>query len=163
MNIIEKSESPYASPIVLVKKPDGTVRFCVDFRKLNRVTVFDPEPIPNPDELMTKLSRAKYFSKVDLSKGYWQIPVLESDRPKTAFITSHGLYQFKVLPFGMVNAPAIFSRMMRKLLDGLGNVINYIDDILVYSKTCDGGFFTRDESTKMTSIGCILRNLKKKK
>lgn len=135
MGVIEKSESPYASPIVLVRKPDGSVRFCVDFRKLNRITVFDPEPIPNPENLMTRLAKAKYFTKIDLTKGYWQIPVLESDRPKTAFITSHGLFQFKVLPFGLVNAPAVFSRMMRKLLKGLHNVVNYIDDILIFTPT----------------------------
>ncbi|PIK63031.1 hypothetical protein BSL78_00038 [Apostichopus japonicus] len=135
MDVIEKSESPYASPIVLVRKPDGTNRFCVDFRKLNKITVFDPEPIPNPDELMTKLATAKYFTKIDLSKGYWQIPVQISDRPKTAFITSHGLFQFKVLPFGLVNAPAIFTRMMRKLLEGQANVVNYIDDVLVYTES----------------------------
>ncbi|PIK59722.1 hypothetical protein BSL78_03385 [Apostichopus japonicus] len=106
-----------------------------DFRKLNKITVFDPEPIPNPDELMTKLATAKYFTKIDLSKGYWQIPVQISDRPKTAFITSHGLFQFKVLPFGLVNAPAIFTRMMRKLLEGQANVVNYIDDVLVYTES----------------------------
>lgn len=72
MGVIEKSDSPYASPIVLVRKPDGSVRFCVDFRKLNRITVFDPEPIPNPENLMARLAKAKYFTKIDLTKGYWQ-------------------------------------------------------------------------------------------
>ena len=140
MDIIEKSESHYASPIVLVKKPDGSNRFCVDFRRLNQVTVFDPEPIPVPENLLSKLGIATYFTKIDLTKGYWQIPMLESDKPKTAFITCHGLYQFKVLPFGMVNAQAAFTRMMRKLLEGQSNVVNYVDDVLVYTQTWDDHF-----------------------
>ncbi|KAJ8044259.1 hypothetical protein HOLleu_11669 [Holothuria leucospilota] len=152
MEVIEKSESPYASPIVLVRKPDGSNRFCVDFRKLNKITVFDPEPIPNPDELMRKLANSMYFTKIDLSKGYWQIPVQKDDRPKTAFITSHGLYQFKVLPFGLVNAPAAFTRMMRKLLEGELNVINYIDDILIHTESWE------EHLSTLESIFLRLRN-----
>ncbi|XP_038054655.1 uncharacterized protein LOC119726874 [Patiria miniata] len=129
MRVIEKSTSPYASPIVLVPKSDGSLRFCIDYRKLNSVTIFDPEPIPNIEDLFSKISKGTWFTKLDLSKGYWQIPIKESDRDKTAFITSEGgLFQFTVLPFGMVNAPAVFTRMMRLLLEGFDNVINYIDD-----------------------------------
>ncbi|XP_072166477.1 uncharacterized protein [Diadema setosum] len=135
MGVIEKSRSKYASPIVLVKRKDGSNRFCVDYRKLNAITVFDPEPIPIADTLLAKLSRGKYFSKFDLSKGYWQIPMAESDKEKTAFVTAEGLFHFTVLPFGMVNAPATFSRLMREVLFGLDNVVNYIDDILVFSET----------------------------
>ncbi|XP_022095014.1 uncharacterized protein LOC110981615 [Acanthaster planci] len=135
LGVIERSESSYASPIVLVRKPDGTNRFCIDFRKLNAVTVFDPEPIPNAESLMAQLGQGRYFSKLDLSKGYWQIPIADEDKQKTAFVTAEGLYHFKVLPFGMVNAPAVFSRMMRKLLSGLDHVINYIDDILIFTET----------------------------
>ena len=135
LGVIEHSNSAYASPIVLVRKPDGTNRFCIDYRKLNTITVFDPEPIPNAEDLMARLGKGKIFSKLDLSKGYWQVPIAEADREKTAFVTSEGLYQFKVLPFGMINAPALFSRMMRKLLDGLDQVINYIDDILIFTET----------------------------
>ena len=122
LGVIERLESKYASPIVLVRKKDGSNRFCVDFRKLNRVTVFDPEPIPIADNLMAQVAKAKFFTKMDLTKGYWQIPIAHSDRDKTAFITSEGLYHFTVLPFGMVNAPATFTRMMRKLLDNQPNV-----------------------------------------
>ncbi|XP_038062382.1 uncharacterized protein LOC119732846 [Patiria miniata] len=138
LGVIKSSTSPYAAPIVLVHKKDGSNRFCIDFRKLNKVTVFDPEPIPNTDDLMAKLGQGKYFSKIDLSKGYWQIPIAQQDKEKTAFVTSDGLYQFSVLPFGMINAPAAFSRMMRKLLSGLHNVINYIDDILIFSDMTKG-------------------------
>ena len=135
LGVIEVSESKYASPIVLVRKRDGTNRFCVDFRKLNKVTVFDPEPIPNADNLMAQVANAKFFSKLDLTKAYWQIPIVQSDKEKTAFVTLEGLYHFNVLPFGMVNAPATFTRMMRKLLKGQSHVVNFIDDILIYTDT----------------------------
>ncbi|PIK47157.1 hypothetical protein BSL78_15967 [Apostichopus japonicus] len=134
MGIVERSSSPYASPIVLVRKRDGTNRFCVDFRKLNKVTMYDPEPIPNQEELMVKISKGRFFSKLDLTKGYWQIPVAKTDRPKTAFVTHDGLYQFKVMPFGIINASAVFTRMMRRLLEGIPNVVNYIDDVLIYTE-----------------------------
>ena len=135
LGVIEPSNSPFASPIVLVKKPDGSNRFCADFRKVNRVTIFDAEPIPDQEELFTKLSHAKYFSKIDLSKGYWQVPMSEASKELTAFLTPDGLFQFTVMPFGLVNAPATFSRIMRRVLDGLEGTVNYIDDILVYSST----------------------------
>ena len=138
LDVVEPSNSPFASPIVLVKKPDGSNRFCVDFRRLNRVTVFDAEPIPDQEELFSKLSHAKYFTKVDLSKGYWQVPMSETSKQLTAFLTPDGLFQFTVMPFGLVNAPATFSRLMRRALDGLPDTINYIDDILVYSSTWTG-------------------------
>ncbi|XP_041482248.1 uncharacterized protein LOC121429309 [Lytechinus variegatus] len=135
MGVIEKSTSPYASPVVIVKKKDGKNRFCVDYRKINAKTVIDNEPIPNIDQLIADIGDAKYFTKIDLSKGYWQIPVVEEDRGKTAFVTPDGQYEFLVLPFGMVNAPAVFTRMMRKVLDELPHVLHYIDDILIYSSS----------------------------
>ena len=133
LGIIERSDSPYASPIVLVKKRDGSNRFCVDFRKLNKITVFDAEPIPSQEEIFARLANDHYFTKFDLSKGYWQIPVEPNARDKTAFLSPSGLYHFRMMPFGLVNAPATFSRMMRSLLKGLGHVDNYIDDILVHT------------------------------
>ncbi|XP_063971781.1 uncharacterized protein LOC135159725 [Lytechinus pictus] len=145
MGVIEASESPIASPIVLVKKPDGTNRFCVDFRKLNKVTLFDAEPIPDQDELFTKVAHAKYFTKIDLSKGYWQMPMSPESKPLTAFLTPNGLFQFTVMPFGLVNAPASFSRMMRRLLNGLDGAVNYIDDILIYSTTWEQHVATLNE------------------
>ncbi|XP_041355427.1 uncharacterized protein LOC121373051 [Gigantopelta aegis] len=135
MDVIEKTNSAYASPIVLVRKKEGTYRFCTDYRRLNQIVVYDAEPIPNIDELLSKMSGAKFFTKIDLCKEYWQIPVDESSRDATAFITPNGLYRWKVMPFGIVSAPAVFSRMMRTLLKDLGNVRNYIDDILIYTET----------------------------
>ena len=135
MGIIERSDSPYTSPIVLVNKRDGTNRFCVDFRKLNKITVFDAEPIPSQEEIFTRLANDHYFTKLDLSKGYWQIPVHPEAREKTSFVSPSGLYQFRMMPFGLVNAPATFSRMMRSLLHGISQVDNYIDDILIHTST----------------------------
>ena len=133
MGIIEPSKSPYMSPVVLVKKADQSIRFCIDFRNLNKLTVFDAKPIPNPDEIYSKLANCKYFTKIDLSKGYWQTKLTEKSREKTAFGTPDGLYQFKKLPFGLVTAPANFSRMMRLLLKELKGIDNFIDDILEHT------------------------------
>ena len=145
MGVIEQSDAPYASPIVLVRKKDGTQRFCIDFRRLNRITVFDAEPMPDPDEIFAKLANDKYFTKIDLSKGYWQIPLQEAAREKTAFVTPDGLFQFCTMPFGLVNAPATFSRMMRNLLRGMSCVDNFIDDILVHTHTWQEHLDTVDE------------------
>nr|XP_054770418.1 uncharacterized protein LOC129278235 [Lytechinus pictus] len=135
LGVIEPSDSPYAHPIVMVRKPDGSNRFCIDFRRLNKITVFDPEPMPNQQGLFASLAKSKYFSKIDLTKGYWQIPMKESDKAKTAFLTPIGQYQFKYMPFGLVTAGAQFTRMMRIVLKDIPNVVNYIDDILVYTET----------------------------
>ena len=148
MGIIQSSNSPYASPIVLIKKKDGGNRFCIDFRKINKITKFDAEPIPNQEQIFTKLSRDHYFTKLDLSKGYWQIPLQESDKPKTAFLTPNGLYHFNMMPFGLVNAPATFTRMMRSLLQGMQFVDNFIDDILIHTETWPSHIETLKELLK---------------
>ena len=128
--VIEPSTSPYNSPVVLVRKKDGTYRFCIDFCRLNAITKFDTEPMGNQEDLIAKLRGDKYFTKLDLSKGYWQIPVAESSRPMTAFTTSEGSFQFKKLPFGLINSGATFNRVMRKLLKDAVDSDNYVDDIL---------------------------------
>ena len=128
--IIEPSSASYMSPIVVVKKSDGTNRICVDYRKLNKVTVFDPEPMPQMLEIFSGLSGSRYFSKFDFCKGYWQVPMKPDDKDLTTFVGPEGLYRFRVMPFGLVNAPATFSRIMRKLLYGLKNLRNYLDDVL---------------------------------
>ena len=137
MDVIEPSVSPYASPIVLVKKKDGRIRFCVDYRKLNKSVVFDVEPMPDVEYLFAKLGESRVLSKVDLAKGYWQIPIPPEDRPKTAFQTPQGTFQWKVMPFGLCTSGAVFTRMMRKLLLplGCGAIDNFIDDILVATKS----------------------------
>ena len=157
LKVIEPSESPYASPIVLVDKKDGTKRFCIDFRALNRITIFDAEPVSNPDEIFFSLAHDKYFSKFDLTKGYWQVPVHEKARPATAFLTPEGLFQFCTMPFGLVNAPATFSRLMRRVLKDLPCCDNYIDDILIHTQSWDQhlailkGLFERLRSANLTA------------
>uniref|UniRef100_A0A6G5ABV7 Putative tick transposon n=1 Tax=Rhipicephalus microplus TaxID=6941 RepID=A0A6G5ABV7_RHIMP len=137
--VIQPSSSPWSSPVVLVKKKDGTLRFCVDYRKLNNVTKKDVYPLPRVDDSLDKLRRAKYFSSVDLKSGYWQIEVDERDREKTAFVTPDGLYEFKVLPFGLCSAPATFQRMMDTVLADLKwkSYLVYFDDVVVFLETFD--------------------------
>ena len=137
LRIIEPSTAPYASPIVCVNKPDGSVRICIDYRKLNKITVFDPEPMNQMQEIFADLSGSQYLSKFDFCKGYWQIPMWESDKDATTFITHRGLFRFRVMPFGLVNAPATFSRIMRKLLGTLQILRNYLDDVLAHTKGWD--------------------------
>ena len=131
--IIEPSTASYLSPIVVVKKSDGSNRLCVDYRKLNKVTFFDPEPMPQMQEIFSSLTGSQYFSKFDFCKGYWQVPMREIDKDLTTFAGPEGLYRFRVMPFGLVNAPATFSRIMRKLLRGLRNLKNYLDDVLSHT------------------------------
>ena len=138
MGVIRPSTSPYASPTVIVKKPDGSNRICIDYRKLNKISVFDPEPMIKADDLFQKLSGDKYFTKLDLSKGYWQIPVKKEDIHKTAFVTPDGHYEFIKMPFGMVNSGATLVRGMRRLLGDLKGVDSYIDDILIHSESWEG-------------------------
>ena len=96
-----------ASPIVLVKKKDGSTRFCVDFRKVNDVTVKDVHPLPRISDMLEALGSGRYFSTLDAAAGYWQIPLRDEDKGKSAFICSEGLYEFNVMPFGLCNAPLI--------------------------------------------------------
>jgi len=130
IGIIEESTAAYASPVVMVREPDGTKQMSVDNRKLNCVTVFDPELMPTAEEIFAKLSGDRFFSKFDLSKGYWQVPVREKDRDFTTFICHRRLLRFRFMPFGLVNAPATFSRLMRRVLRNSQNTDNYLDDVL---------------------------------
>ena len=135
--IIQPSKSPWASPIVLVEKKNGSIRFCIDYRKLNKETKKDSYPLPRVDDLLDDLADAKWFSTIDLASGYWQVEVSPEDQEKTAFTTPHGLYQFKVMPFGLCNAPSTFQRLMELVLAGLrwDTCLAYLDDIIVFGRT----------------------------
>jgi len=133
LGVVEKSDSPYSLPLLMVKKKDGRNRPVVDFRKLNKITVFDAEPMPSVEDIYGRLSSAQYFSKLDFCKGYWQIPMAYEDHQKTAFSTPIGLYQFIWMPFGLQNAFATYSRMMRRVLEGMQQTDNFVDDVLSFT------------------------------
>jgi Reverse transcriptase (RNA-dependent DNA polymerase) len=134
--IIEHSTSPWSSPVVLVKKKDGTTRFCVDYRRLNQITTKDAFPLPRIDDIYDQLTKAIYFTKFDFKAGYFQVPLDKADRPKTAFSTRDGHFQFKVLPQGLTNGPPTFQRIVNQILgpNRWKHVLAYIDDIIIYSQ-----------------------------
>lgn len=136
-NLIQPSVSPWASPVVLVKKKDGSWRFCVDYRKLNSVTLKDSFPLPLITQTLDSLHGAKYFSTLDLLSGYFQVELDPSAREKTAFVTENNLMEFLVLPFGLTNSPATFQRLMGHVLRGLEyrSALIYLDDVIVFGKT----------------------------
>ncbi|XP_072143700.1 uncharacterized protein [Dermacentor andersoni] len=135
MGVVERSKSPYHAPIVVVKKPDNTIRLCVDFRELNKILIPDCEPIPRIDVVLAFVGQKKFFSKFDFTKGYWQVPMSTESREKTAFSSTSGLYHFIYMPFGIKTAPAVFARLMRSVLGGLANVHHYFDDVVVATDT----------------------------
>ena len=136
MDIIQPSTSPWASPIVLDTKKYGSIRFCVDYRTLNRMVDFDAYPIPRVDAILDKVSSAKYISMIDLTRGYWQIPLEEDSRQKSAFVTEFGLYEFKTMPFGLHGAPATFQRLMNRVLRGPEEFLDaFLNDNAVFSDT----------------------------
>ena len=133
IGIIPESNSAWSSPTVLVKKKDGTTRFCIDYRRLNQVTKVDAYPLPHIEDSLT-LGGARFFCSLDLASGYWQVEMDVADREKTAFVTQGGLYKLTVMPFGLVNAPATFKRLMERVLRGIAwsECLVYLDDILVF-------------------------------
>ena len=162
--IIEESSSPWVSPVVIVPKvnPEGKhtgIRLCIDFKKINSVTKFDAFPLPRMEDLIEQLTSATFLSKLDLTKGYWQIPLTEETKEKTAFQTPFGLFQFTVMPFGMKTAPGSFQKMIQKVLKGTESFASaYIDDIVIRSQTW------RDHLNHVREVLCRLQqaNLKAK-
>ncbi|KAG8174924.1 hypothetical protein JTE90_025987 [Oedothorax gibbosus] len=131
--IIRTSKSPWGSPLHLVTKPDGSMRPCGDYRRLNDVTVPDRYPLPRIEDFHHILKDNKIFSKLDLLKAYYQIPISEEDKQKTAIITPFGLFEFNVMSFGLRNAPATFQRFINEVFMGLDFTFPYLDDILIAS------------------------------
>ena len=136
-NLVRPSNSPWAQPIVMVRKKDGSWRMCVDYRRVNAITRKDSFPLPRIDEALDALSGSRYYCTIDLVKGYHQIPVRPKDVEKTAFVTHDGLFEYVAMPFGLCNAPGTCQRLMYLVLEGLigRECLSYIDDILIYGKT----------------------------
>ena len=136
IGVIEPSCSPFASPVVIVSKPDGKSRFCTDFRRLNSLTIPDGFPMQRIDDLIDKVGQAKFLTKIDLSRGYWQVPMEDSSIPLSAFVTSHGHFQWRYMPFGLRNAPATFQRLVNRVLAGLESFTgSFLDDIIIFSSS----------------------------
>ena len=133
--IVSISSSPWSSPMVIVPKRDGTHRICIDYRKLNKALVKDSYPLPRIEDIFATLGKSKFFSTLDLKSGYHQISIAPEDREKTVFCTRTSLFEFNCMPFGIASAPAIFQRMISKVLHGIDGKypMAYLDDILMYS------------------------------
>ena len=150
--VIEPAQSEWASPVVLVPKPDGTLRFCVDYRRLNAITVRDTYPLPRMDECIDSLGEANVFTTLDCNSGYWQIPVAAKDQDKTTFTCHEATYRYKRMPFGLTNAPATFQRTLDITLSAFKwkSCLVYLDDVIVFS---------RDLKSHFTHVEAILETL----
>ena len=152
--LIEEGNGAFSFPVVLVKKKDNKWRFCVDYRKLNSVTHKDAYPLPRVDDSLDTLGGSKWFSTLDMTSGYWQIPMDEEAKERSAFVTRSGLWQWKVLPFGLTSAPSTFERLMETVFRGLQweTLLVYLDDIIVFSK---------DVNTHLQRLETVFQRLQK--
>lgn len=162
-DVIQPSSSPWASPIVMVRKRCGSLRLCIDYRRLNAVTVKDSFPLPRIEDVLDSLAGCQYFSTLDLATGYYQVPMAESDVQKTAFLTPNGLFEFKRMPMGVCNGPACFQRLMSLVLQGLvgDQCMVYLDDIICFSKDFDDHISSlRSIFTRLADAGLTLKATK---
>ena len=157
---IEPSDSPWASPVVLVTKKDGSTRFCVDYRRLNSLTVKDAYPLPRIDDSLRLLGNQQWFSTMDLASGYWQVAMSPEAKRKAAFVTNEGLFQFRVMPFGLCNAPATFERLMDRVLCGMrwSRCLVYLDDVISFGKSVPEALMRLEEVlTRLSEFGLQLK------
>ena len=159
--IAEPSQSAWSSPVVMIPKTDGSVRFCTDFRKVNQVTVGDSQPIPRISSCIDEIGTAKYLTKIDMLKGYWSVPLTERAKSISAFVTPEGLFQYKVMAFGLRNSGATYQRLINKCLEGIPNAKGYIDDVLLFSSTWLGHVNTIKEVFKRLLDANLTVNLSK--
>ena len=136
---IRPSKAPFGAPVLFQRKQDGSLRMCIDYRALNKVTVKNKYPIPLVADLFDRLTNARWFTKLDLRSGYWQVRIAAGDEPKTTCVTRYGSFEFLVMPFGLTNAPATFCTLMNKIFHPFLDkfVVVYLDDIVVYSETLE--------------------------
>jgi len=159
--MIRPSLSPWASPVVLVPKGEGDYRLCVDYRKVNSVTVADSYPLPRVDDIIDDLGQARYLSKLDLLQGYYQVPLTSRAVPVSSFVTPSGLWEWTVLPFGFRNAPATFQRLMTYITSDLVGVRCYLDDLVVWSETWEDHLIRLRSLFQALSDASLTINLKK--
>lgn len=133
--LAEPSKSPWSSPCLLVPKSDSSLRFCTDYRKVNDITKPDSFPLPRLEDCVDRVGSSQFVTKLDLLKGYWQVPLTARASEISAFVTPDNFLQYKVMAFGMRNAPATFQRLMREVLSGVTDCEAYLDDIVIYSST----------------------------
>jgi hypothetical protein len=135
--LIQPSTSPWSFPVLVIKKKNGKFRFYVNYKPLNDITKKDNYSLPRINEMLDALQDAQWFTTLDLASGYWQIKVKKEDQEKTVFITKFGTYEFKVMPFGLCNAPATFQRTIDKVLQGIKDkfVLVYLNNVIIFSKT----------------------------
>ena len=133
------AKAPYGAPVLFQKKNDGSMRLCIDYHALNKITVRNRYPLPIINDLFDRLHGAKYFSKLDLRSGYYQVRIAKGDEPKTTCVTRYGAFEFLVMPFGLTNAPATFCTLMNQVFHEYLNkfVVVYLDDIVVYNSTLE--------------------------
>ena len=136
---VRPAKAPYGAPVLFQKKNDGSMRLCIDYHALNKITVRNRYPLPIINDLFDRLHGAKYFSKLDLRSGYYQVRIAEGDEPKTTCVTRYGAFEFLVMPFGLTNAPATFCTLMNQVFHEYLNkfVVVYLDDIVVYNSTLE--------------------------
>lgn len=160
-HLISPCTSEWSSPVTLQPKSDGTARFCIDYRRLNAVTRTDTYPLPRLEDCIDRVGAAEFITKVDLKKGFWQVPLTERAKAVSCFVADGQTYMCHVMPFGMKNAPATFQRLMNQVVVGLSNCVVYLDDVVVYTDTWEEHLVELGKLLKRLSQARLVANLEK--